>query len=117
MMLSRNFSKKELECKCGCGMLPRAELIERLQILRDLVNRPIHITSGARCFSYNKKIGGSLKSQHVEGTAVDISVNTGQERLELLDYALSLQFTGIGIAKTFLHLDIREKEKATTWLY
>ena len=54
-----------------------------LQPIRDLVERPIKITSGYRCPRVNAKVGGASKkvggkviqtSQHVYGQAADIEI-------------------------------------------
>lgn len=45
-----------------------------LEPLRELLDKPIIITSGYRCDELNKKIKGSQSSQHRYGQAVDIMV-------------------------------------------
>ena len=42
---------------------------------------------------------------HYLGVAIDPKVETGDERYRLVRIALKLGFEGIGIAKTFVHLD------------
>ncbi len=42
-----------------------------LDPLRAILNRPIRITSGYRCRDLNDLVGGSDRSQHVEGLAAD----------------------------------------------
>lgn len=49
-------------------------LIEQVQKLRDIIGKPVIITSGYRCTLLNKRIGGSLASQHQVGEAVDIVI-------------------------------------------
>jgi len=46
-----------------------------LQKIRDLVGRPILVTSGYRPTVYNRQIGGAKRSQHVLGKAVDFKVS------------------------------------------
>lgn len=115
--VSKNFTAAELECKCGCGMLPKAELISRLQALRDIWGKPMTITSGARCKNHNTKVGGAPASKHVEGIAVDVACTNGMERYKLLRLAYHVGFTGIGLHPQFLHLDIRLGNEAVTWFY
>ena len=43
-----------------------------LQPLRDMVGRPINISSGYRSLELNHAIGGSENSQHIRGEAADI---------------------------------------------
>ena len=49
------------------------ELAEKLQLIRDKVNRPLKITSGYRCITHNasKAVGGSPNSKHRYGMAAD----------------------------------------------
>ena len=51
--------------------LPNIKLVEYLQTLRDIVG-PINITSGYRTEKFNKSVGGSSNSYHLDGLAVDI---------------------------------------------
>jgi zinc D-Ala-D-Ala carboxypeptidase len=52
----------------------RALCINLLEPLRELVSRPITVTSGYRSPLVNRGIGGSATSQHMEGRAADIIV-------------------------------------------
>lgn len=115
MMLSKNFSKQELECKCGCGMLPTQDAINMLQVLRDRIGKPLIITSAARCAKHNQAIKGSKNSQHVQGLAFDIHCVSSTERHNLIVQALPL-FNGIGIDDSFIHVDLR-KDKKLIFLY
>ena len=45
-----------------------------LQPLRGIINVPIFINSGFRCFDVNVAVGGRFNSQHLEGKAVDFIV-------------------------------------------
>ena len=45
---------------------------EIFEPLRDLIDFPIIILSGYRCKKLNKILGGSKKSQHMEGKAIDL---------------------------------------------
>lgn len=75
---TKNFSPKEFVCECGgkycCGYpdyMKPAELIH-IQNIRDHYGRPIKITSGLRCKTWNKKCGGSIQnSLHMSGLALD----------------------------------------------
>ena len=43
----------------------------KAQKIRDLLNKPMLITSGYRCYSLNRAVGGSLTSDHLGGLAID----------------------------------------------
>lgn len=48
-------------------------LVENLlDPLRELLGKPINISSGYRCRALNSKVGGSKTSQHMKGQAADI---------------------------------------------
>jgi uncharacterized protein YcbK (DUF882 family) len=109
MKIPEYFKDSELACPCGCGKMPQRHVIKMLYILRLLFGGPIKVTSGARCKTYNKKIGGSKESLHIEGIAFDIRVkNHKNNEHKLIEYAMTADFRGIGIKdNTFLHIDYR----------
>lgn len=86
--------------------------MDKLQGLRDLVNKPLPVTSGYRCKAYNKKIGGG--PAHPAGLAVDLGVR-GKTAYEVLTLATSMGFRGIGVKQKgnsrFIHLDMLEPTK------
>lgn len=57
-----------------------------LELIRKQFNHPIRITSGYRCPALNKLVGGSAKSKHLSGLAVDI--NCGKKLNERLYYII-----------------------------
>jgi len=91
------------------------KLLVKLIELRKILERPVYITSGYRCFEYNQKVGGIANSYHCIGLAADIKVNN-INLTELLGYAEEIDFNGIGFyeKKNFLHLDVRPT-KRTRW--
>ena len=111
-MESRNFKAAELYCPCCKKEGIKSELLDRLQVLRDMYGKPMIITSAYRCKIHNQKVGGVQNSQHVRGRAVDISTAkmSAEEKHKLLKLASTLEFKGIGVYKGFFHLDIRETE-------
>ena len=108
--LSINFSRKEFACNCGCGFDTVSEkLVKALQTLRDIVGKPIIITSACRCEKQNKNVGGKKDSQHLLGTAADIQVD-GMSTLRLATLADTIPVFakgGVGLYKTFVHVDVR----------
>lgn len=110
MKLRPNFTRKELECPCCQRCEMTDELLDKLQALRDRLGFPLIVTSGFRCLEHNKKVGGSPRSQHLKGNAVDIRVIkfSSHTRHRLIKNAFSTGFKGIGTGKNRLHLDMRE---------
>jgi zinc D-Ala-D-Ala carboxypeptidase len=111
-----NFTKEEVACKCGCGFLPKPEFMEKLQRLRNLYGKKMKITSAARCETHNAKVGGAPASKHVEGLAVDIACSS-KDACDLFELAVEVGFWGRGVAKTFVHLDMRTYEERRVWQY
>jgi uncharacterized protein YcbK (DUF882 family) len=105
--LSKNFHEDELKCPCcnqgGDKMDPA--LIDLLQQVRDHFDLPVHITSGYRCETRNRVVGGAKHSQHLKGKAADFTVD-GVAPVEVQWY-LRDHMGGLGKAKTFTHADVR----------
>ncbi len=125
--LSKNFSHYEVQCSCGCGASwVSPKLLEKLQHVRDVVGKPMTITSGVRCEAFNSSIKGSLVSSHMPdadgmGLAVDIACTTSKARYEMVDVAIKF-FRRIGIAGehsgNFIHLDVDPyKTQDVIWTY
>lgn len=75
---SEHFSRRELECRCGCEtplsvQRNLTELAVYLEKLRALLGVPMHVHCAHRCRPHNAAIGGAPASQHIEGTACDFS--------------------------------------------
>lgn len=93
-------------------------LLVALDNTRHLAGLPIILTSGFRCPSYNKKVGGSRTSAHMSGLAMDIACSDPEHRFLYIRAALAAGFTRIGIGHTFLHLDIdTTKTQNCIWHY
>ena len=108
IIISPHFDLSEFACPCCKRVMLHPFLLEKLEKLRKIMERPIYITSGYRCFAYNRKVGGVANSYHLIGLAADIKVKD-INLIELLSYAEEIDFTGIGFyeKKNFLHLDVR----------
>lgn len=107
--LSKNFMLSEFECKDGNHEVKLTkELLDKLEILRYyLGSNPLVINSAYRTPEYNQKIGGSPRSKHMEGIAVDIRKVEGFTIDEMAKEAEKAGFTGIGKYNTFIHCDLR----------
>ena len=90
----------------------------RLDEARERAGIPFIINSAYRTPEHNAKIGGKPNSSHLRGLAVDISVTNSRQRFIILNALLDVGFTRIGIADTFIHIDLdNEKSKEVIWTY
>lgn len=107
--LSKNFKVREFACTDGSDpVFISPDLVEVLQKIRDHFKKPVTINSAYRTPIKNKAVGGAAYSQHLYGTAADITVK-GISPLVVATYAESLLpgKGGIGIYSTFTHVDVR----------
>lgn len=84
------------------------EFIHRLDELREACGFPFYITSGYRSPDHSVEKRKSQPGTHTQGIAADIAVQGGVQRRMVAQKAFELGFTGIGIAKGFVHVDTRE---------
>ncbi len=113
--IAENFKLREFECKCGCGQVKlHSELLKRLQAIRTETGRPVRITSGYRCPSHNRAVGGAEGSRHMRGDAADyqiVGLGMPEQRRITEKY---FSDGGIGYASTYHHGDLGPRR---TWNY
>lgn len=113
--LSANFNSSEFDCHgsgCCSSTLVDDKLVTYLQQIREHFGKPLNISSGYRCATHNKNVGGATNSRHAKGQAADIYI-TGVTPAEIAKYAESIGILGIGLYETnsdgfFVHVDTRE---------
>jgi uncharacterized protein YcbK (DUF882 family) len=94
------------------------EFITKLDYARDLAGIPFKINSGYRTKAHNKKVKGSPNSSHMKGLAADIHCADNKSRFTILTSLIAAGFNRIGIAKTFIHVDLdTNKDTGVNWLY
>ena len=117
MKLTENFSLHEFRCRDGSDVPEELmdnvlELAQNLQVLRDYVGKPIRVISGYRSPTYNRKIGGAKRSQHMVAKAGDIKIS-GLTPAEIKAIIVKLigegkmKKGGVGLYRTFVHYDVR----------
>jgi uncharacterized protein YcbK (DUF882 family) len=116
--LTENLSRSEFACPClNCEeKIPVAdfELVNAIQGAVDHFSNGKDrkliaiITSGNRCSAYNKKVGGSPRSQHLNNLAADLRIPgvTPEELSEYFD-SVAPQKWGIGTYTRHVHIDVR----------
>lgn len=117
----KNFSPSEFDSPDapGSGLVEMAtRLILMLQMAREISGVPFTINSGFRTVEHNKKVGGKADSSHLKGMAADISTPNSAFRYAILRGLYRVGFNRIGIASTFIHVDIDPtKFKNVVWTY
>ncbi len=113
--IAKHFRLSEFACPCCRRVMLHPKLLVKLIELRKIIEKPVYITSGYRCFEYNQKVGGVANSYHCIGLAADIKVKD-INLINLLEICENIGFGGIGFyeKKNFLHLDVRPT-KRTRW--
>ena len=107
--LSKNFRVREFACQDGSDpIFISQELVEVLQKIRSHFGKAVNISSGFRTAKHNAAVDGATYSQHLYGTAADISV-TGVKPADVYAYAETLlpNTGGIGLYSSFVHVDVR----------
>lgn len=113
--LSKNFSRHEFACKCGCGFnTVDVELLDLCEEVREIAGVPITPTSGCRCSAHNLASGGGKRSQHLFGRAVDLPVPDPKKVFDELCKRYPDEY-GFGryMDDGFVHVDSRSNGPAT----
>ena len=76
----KHFKRSEFACKCGkyCNGYPvemDEKLIKIADLVRDHFGKTMTVTSGIRCETHNKNVGGVSNSRHKAGKAMDFRVS------------------------------------------
>ena len=116
-----NFTPDEFRCSCCNRLEISSDIMDLLQTARNELG-PLQITSAYRCPSHNSSVSSTGENgPHTTGMAVDIHVSNSQHRKQLIDY-FATKVTGLGIAKTFIHIDLLTYEhgfemRPNAWKY
>ena len=117
VQITQHFNSKEFRCKCGGlhDFQVNEKLCELLEKLYDELDcSSINISSGFRCVSHDKFVGGSGTGQHTKGNAADFCCigKDGQfiSSKIVCCAAQDIGFTGIAninATHTYTHCDVR----------
>lgn len=123
--LTRNLSRWEFACKCGCGLIAcDHELVGKIQAAVDYFSAikeqrlTVHITGGNRCFERNMHTpGASRNSRHMDCIAADhyIAFVSPQELYDYYDRRYPKKH-GLGLYPNRVHLDVRSEKARWTRL-
>jgi uncharacterized protein YcbK (DUF882 family) len=114
----KHFKFDEFKCPCCGKATMRMEFCIRLDEAREVADTPFIINSAFRCPDHNWKVGGSLASSHIMGCAADLRTKNSTERYRILHALMKVGFKRIGIADTFIHVDMDPSKTANViWTY
>lgn len=93
------------------------EFLQRLDQARAFADIPFIINSAYRSPNHPLSIKNP-SSSHIKGLAVDIKATDNATRFKIIDALLFVGFKRIGIADTFIHVDMDyEKRQDIIWTY
>ena len=110
------FKLEDFDCQETGENEMSIEFIERLDGLRSVCGFPFIVTSGYRSPNHSIEAKKEQPGQHAQGIAADIKVVGGAQRRLLVEKALEMGFTGVGVDKNFIHVDIRTTTPVL-WVY
>jgi len=91
--------------------------LAKLDEAREYANIPFIINSAYRSPKHPESIKNPTSS-HIKGLAVDIKANDSRQRFLILDALIQVGFNRIGIAGTFIHVDLDlDKSQNVIWTY
>jgi zinc D-Ala-D-Ala carboxypeptidase len=91
--------------------------LAKLDEAREHSGIPFIINSAYRSPKHPLSISNPTSS-HIKGLAVDISVKDSRQRFLVLDALIHVGFNRIGIAGTFIHVDLDlDKSQNVIWTY
>ena len=97
MKLSKYFDLRELIFSKiaedhGIDNAPTPEILEKLKYtagqldkVRELLGKPVNVSSGYRCLQVNRRLGSKDSSQHLKGEAVDFKCELFGSPKKVLD--------------------------------
>lgn len=109
----KHFTMSEFACK-HCSGLPEngmnEDLLEVCDRLREKLGEVVVVSSGYRCPTHNRNIGGASQSYHMKGLAADVYINS--DRYDTHQIAQMALDCGADTAvaypsQGFVHIDMR----------
>ena len=116
-MSLKHFKREEFDCQVTGTNNMEQEFLEKLDQLRGACGFPFEVTSGYRHPTKHPiEMKKAVPGTHAQGIAADIKITNAADRLNLVNSALKLGFTGIGVASDFVHVDTRGTTPVM-WVY
>lgn len=84
-------------------------MLDFIERVRNNYGRPMKINSATRCAAKNFEVGGKVDSAHLSGLAIDVHCVDARFRKRMIKAAYDAGVKGLGLAKTFLHFDLKDR--------
>ena len=117
-----NFSRKEMQCKCGncgksCSM--QSEFMDKLQRMSYICGFALIVNSGFRCRLHPVEINKALPGAHVQGRAADLKPFNSHQRFMILKSAFEVGMVGVALENNFIHVDDGHEHasRPSSWVY
>jgi uncharacterized protein YcbK (DUF882 family) len=96
-------------------------LAAAFEAVRAALGSPVLVVSGYRTPAHNAAVGGRVRSQHLEGRAVDVVGVRGVSVADLYAVARAVAvrdrvIRGLGRYPTFVHVDVRPSVRLVEWV-
>ncbi len=78
---SKYFSEAELACRCGCGLMPKAETVELAELVSEAWGAALYCIAGARCLAHSKRLrlfGVASNESYQRGVSINLQPAQGQ---------------------------------------
>jgi len=112
----RYFETSEFDCQQTGENLMVPEFLLMLDALRHECGFSFTITSGYRSPKHSIEAAKAKPGTHAQGIAADIATTDAHQRFVIVSNAVKLGFQGLGIARSFIHVDSR-KTAPRVWSY
>lgn len=115
----RYFKYDDFKCKETGENKIDVSFVYRLDRLREMCGFPLNISSGYRSPKHSVEVSkpAGAVGQHTLGIAADIVCSDSVQRYKILSSAFEMGFTGIGMSKSFIHVDDRVTGVPVVWTY
>lgn len=107
------FSEEEFNSATpSCSLLQMDDgFMKTLDLVRARAGVPMKVNSGYRSTAWERAHGRTGNSYHCVGQAVDIHCVSSTARHKIVEACMFYGLDGLGIAKTFIHIDNRRVPK------
>ena len=114
--ITEHLTRGEIECHCGCGKGLKdndfkIHVAQAFEQIRQRIGKPLAVSSGCRCESWNELQGGTDHSQHLLCNALDLICPSSIDYEKFYQICVSVIGDGGGVGyypdKNFVHIDLR----------